>query len=68
MDQTANEAFDRKPLSDMKWWRFALVQLCRKPLNEIFSRVIGRAYERGFINSVQMHEIHGIWNRMVNGA
>ena len=54
-------------MREMKLWKFALFMLARNPANEIFHRVIGRAYERGFINSTQLHEIAGIWNRMVNG-
>ena len=38
-----------------------------KPASRLFSRVIGRAHERGFINSEQLHDIHGIWNRLVLG-
>lgn len=33
----------------------------------LFSRVVNRAYERSFINSTQLHEIHAIWNRMILG-
>lgn len=61
-----HEQIDRK-IRSMNWWRFALLMIARKPANEMFHVVIGRACERGMINSHQMHEVCGIWNRMVNG-
>jgi hypothetical protein len=54
----------KQPLSEMGRWRFFLFMLGRAGAHEIFCRVVGRAYERSFINSTQLHELHGIWNRM----
>lgn len=62
-----HDQLDRLPRRNMGLWKFALLMLARRPANEMFHRALGRAYERGFINSTQLHDICGIWNRMVNG-
>ncbi len=65
----AYKIIDTKPLhAEFGWLSFALIMLTRRPANRLFSIVICRAHERGIINSVQLHEILGIWNRMVNGG
>ncbi len=44
-----------------------LRRLFRRPVADVFHRVIARANERGIINAEQMHEICGIFNRMFMG-
>lgn len=51
----------------MGLWELVVCFVFIKPASRMFSRVISRAYERSFISSTQLHELHAIWDRMFRG-
>jgi hypothetical protein len=64
-EQKMKEArFDRNTTAEFTWRERLRFKIGRAVISVLVSRAIGRAYERGVINSYQMHEIAGIWSRI----
>lgn len=64
-EQKEKEArFDRNTTAEFTWWERLRFKMGRKVVNVLVMRAVGRAYERGVINSYQMHELAGIWSRI----
>jgi len=49
-------------------WRRVLLRVVRRQVNRVASRIVLRAYERGVINSHQMHHLCAQFDPTQNGV
>lgn len=57
--------FDERYVKNSGFWHSLAVRVFRRHINRVASVALNRAYERGQINSEQLHAVSAIVDRMI---